>query len=618
MTGILTQVGKIPDIQLMPAGLFYPNHGGFGIYIKWKGNGMRFETQVLSASSWHLHFKAPDREVLVVGQLHGVGGDISMGDWDEFVPLSLFHEPLLTEHTGPRALMVNAHQFNGKINRSHNTRGTLEPLLGAPTIFGDSGGYQLKRKSEFIDPQSVAEYYNTNVDYGMVLDFPLWDAYNWPNLERAAHIQKENIRIMLEHTRSNVNLVNVAHGIKPKHRRKFLDIVHHEQITSIAIAKSSYSEGITPFIDGVLSFVTDLRERYGNHYKHLHILGLSDNKTFIPIMRMAALGLFGDMKITMDSSTHLQMSISKTFFQSRHSTENYAPLKYGNDGNFPSPLQRCPCNCPVCTAVGWVDAYNLLAGNSVTTFLLMYHNIHAINDYFNQMLWYASNLDHSDLVLMCKNVFSSNKSVVNELEQSLNYIETVKTAGIKVAEKKFAFFLKLSDKGANADIMSGTLFGGMVLVDKNELDEFDFNGVDEAGTPDADKPLSVLDQERMDLFVSRVGSMNIKRDMAADGSSLRRVKRPKKKKSLKRVVTNEDGTTTVVEKTIGSTKKLASLGVKMDDDKKILNTIKANSGPSLTKYKQSQRNKNKPQVKDKDTKVVMGKTITKSKNRKKL
>jgi hypothetical protein len=244
------------------------------------------------------------------------------------------------------------------------------------TIFGDSGGYQLKRKSEFIDPQSVAEYYNDNVDYGMVLDFPLLDAYVWQNLEQSAHIQKENIDIMLAHLRPSVNLVNIAHGIKPKHRRKFLEIVHHPEITSMAISKSSYSEGITPFIDGVLSFVTDLREKYGPHYKHLHILGLSDNKTFIPIMRMAALGLFGDIKITMDSSTHLQMAISKSFFNWRHSTENYSPLQYGNDGNFPSPMQRCPCNCPVCSAVGWVDAYNLLPGNSVTTFLLMHHKAH--------------------------------------------------------------------------------------------------------------------------------------------------------------------------------------------------------------------------------------------------
>jgi hypothetical protein len=331
----------------MPAGMFYPNHGGFGIYVRWKGNKYGMDTRVLSASSWHLHFEAPDREVFITGNLNTCTPDISLGQWDEFIPLSLFHEPVSSSHEGPNYFMVNAHQFKGKLAKSHNTREHATHMENAPTIFGDSGGYQLKRKSQFIDPQSVAEYYNNNVDYGMVLDFPLLDAYVWDNLEQSANIQKNNISIMLDHLRSSVNLVNIVHGIKLKHRKRFLDIVHHSNVHSMAISKSAYSDGIIAFIDGVMGFNNHLQETYPGHYNHLHILGLSDNKTYIPLMYMASLGMFGDIRITMDSSTHLQMAISKSYFNWRHSVENYSPLRFGNDGNFPSPMQRCPCSCDV-------------------------------------------------------------------------------------------------------------------------------------------------------------------------------------------------------------------------------------------------------------------------------
>jgi hypothetical protein len=69
---------------------------------------------------------------------------------------------------------------------------------------------------------------------------------------------------------------------------------------------------------------------------------------------------------------------------------------------------------------------------------------------------------------------------------------------------------------------------------------------------------------------------------------------------------------------VGVKKKHEALGIKLDDDRKILNTTKAKSGPSLTKYKQAKRNKNQIATKDQDTKTVMGKTVVKSKNRKRL
>lgn len=618
-----TGIKQLPDIQLMPAALYYPNHGGYGIYIRWKGNGSRSDTHVLSASSWHIHFIAPDREVLVVGNLHQNPNDVSMSDWDEFIPLSVFHNQVISTSEGPRSIMVNAHQFKGKLHRSHNTREHFPQLPGTITIFGDSGGYQLRRKSEFIDPESVSEYYNLNVDYGTVLDFPLLDAFNWKNLEDAAFIQKENIEIMMRTLKPSVNLINIAHGVKTKHRLKFLDIVHDQRITSLAVAKSSYSTGIIAFVDGIYSFMTQVQKKYENHYKHLHILGLTDNKTFIPIMRMIALGLIENVRITMDSTTHLQMAISKTFFNSRHSVENYTPLRFGNDGNFPSSIQRTPCSCLVCRSVGWVDAFNILPGNSITTFLLMYHNIHAMDAYFNQMLWYTTHLSNEELILMCRKIFENNKSSVAEVEQALNFIHSIAEIGYKETKKKFKFYLNLSDQGKYSDIMSGSLLGGLVLVDQDELTDLEYIDQDDSGIYDYDKPLDILDRERMELFKNRLSAMNMKRQYNLENSILSRRKNKVSKKKLSHKITDEEGNEKIVTKVVGNKKKPELLGIKsLKDDKKILNVTKVRTGPSLSKHKQAIKSKiNKKKhgtSKDSDTKVIMGKTVIKSKNRKKL
>lgn len=606
---------SMPDMELMPATLYYPNHGGFGCYVRWKGNGSRNVTRVISASSWNLHMELPDREVYVVGDLNGMYPEMSFGEWDEFIPWSIFHEnSAKSKGCGPTHFMVNAHQNMGSEGRSHATRNQFSKP-GNRTIFGDSGGYQLKRKSVFIDAQTVSKYYNDNVDYGVVLDFPLLDSYCWENLEQTAEIQRMNIEIHKQDIDRRVNLINVAHGIRPEHRLRFLELVHDDRIRSVAISKSVYGDGIISFIHGLKVFIDGIQERYGEHYNHLHILGLSENRIFFPLQRMAALGLLGNLKITMDSSSHIQMATSKVYFQHRHSMENYKALAVGNDGNIPNPMQKLPCQCPVCRSLGYMDGFNVLSGNSSVVFPLMYHNIFAMDAYFQNMLWFATKLPHKQILQMCKAIFSTNKSVQTEVTQAMEFIELMYREGFEKACSKFSFFLNYDEnKGVTGGIGLGSLFGSHTMLNNDELDELGFNEQDADGNLDKDKPLEVLDQERIDLYKSRLGSLMQKRQRDRDGDHVDH--RPRKSRRNVRVATiNADGEEEI--KLVSQKRKRKKFEVK-DDVKKIINNTTARTGPSLKKQKQKARNEiNKKKNEGKATKVL-GKTVIKSKNAKRL
>lgn len=522
----LDQVRKLPDMEYVPASLISPLYSGLGIYIKWQGHGRPYGTEVVSASSWNTHLRLPDREVLMVGDLNRADGMVSLSDWDEFVPLSIFHDGQYFDSLpGPQTFMVNAfyNSAMGKqLSRVHNTR-RHRTGLNKRTIVGDSGAYQLRNINKFIDPVSVARFYNDNVDYGVVLDFSMLDPTVWENLRDGALIQKANTELMKTELNSAVQLINVAHGVRNSHRLAHLEIVHDPDIRSVALTKNYFTDGITAFVSGLKGFVDELQVRWPGHYTHLHLLGITETKLYLPIMRMAALGQLGDLKITMDSSTHLRTASSRRYLHHAHGLQTLKALAIGDDENLANPNMKLPCNCAVCASLGWTDALNILTNTAGLTFFLMYHNIYATDHYFKQMLWYATHLDDYEIDELCKRLFKTNRHIRNEIMETMRFIRTIDKKGYAKAVKRYRLFLEVGNtsereneasdvKRINAALPS--LFGH-VLHDQYASDEdLGVERIDK--TTGHYKPLHVVDRERLTLYKQRLEGLRRKIALEAD------------------------------------------------------------------------------------------------------
>ena len=584
------------EMELVPAALYYQNHGGFGVYIKWVGNGTTDEVKVISAGPWNMHLSTPDRELYIVGNLNKAHGDVSMFGWDEFIPFSFFHEASShSKGVGPSSYMVNAHQHTSAAS-AHNTRHAGQAHATRRTIYGDSGGYQLLQKKNFTDPTSVATFYNTNVDKGMVLDFPLLDSYNTDNVMRSAEMQRLNTEVMLGALDKRVQLVNISHGARLPDRRRFMQHVHRDEINLMAIPRAYYGQGITAFINSLTSFIHAMQEDYGDHYKQLHILGLAENRLFIPVMRMQALGLFGNIKITMDASTHLHMASSKIYFHHNHAFNNYSMLRIGNDNNLMNPMQRLPCSCPVCSALGWQAAFNVLAGSSSVTFPLMYHNIFAMDAYFKSMRWLTQNLEDKDMNTLIRKKFGHNKNVMTELQHAMGFIDTVRQKSLKVAQKKYSYYV---DSYAESDDqvrgIGTSLFDSAVMLSEEEMADLKAGGWNEEVY---EKEHSLIDSERLDLYATRISALQFAKSVKADRfkDPTRKTIKKKGKKGVKRIDRGKD------------------FNVPEDKVKKIANTT-ARSGPSLSKMKQRKNSADYSRSKKGE---VDGKKVVRTKRTKRL
>ena len=414
--------------EFIPAGMFYPNHGGMGIYVRYRGGDNRVVLK--SHSPWHFHVQCPDRELYMVWDTnYAYGNHPTDGSWDRFVVLSPFHERQ-AQDWGIPTFMLNYFQVMTKGSQNHATR--RNGKRGKINLVCDSGGFQiLTGVVEYLDPVQIVEWYNENVDIGLVLDIPghvnCHDTYL-----RAAEVQRKNTELMLKHKAPHLELMNIFHGAFAEDKAAYREVCEHPDINRLALG-SAYFGSIMNSIDDIFSVVTT-----GRKYDQYHVLGVSNVLQVILLMRMAAKG-FAPL-ITSDSSSHIAEGTVKRYRLYPHIGAHGRSFDIGDNTNYPNPKNTLPCNCPVCENIKYMDVLAALDSN-VVNMMLMYHNIFAVQKYYQAMAEITREASTTELKQLTRLQMSRARSGRQEMMRGLDYIDHICDHGVDKARQNYHFYL---------------------------------------------------------------------------------------------------------------------------------------------------------------------------------
>jgi hypothetical protein len=423
-----------PAYSFMPAACFPPKHGGLGAYVRYKEK-QTTKIVVREYRPNYIWLDCPDREIILVSDHNKMSAFVPMDcNFDEYFDFNYMDE---TNNDDIDILMFNHLQHEGHHNIKVRRNG-FNPELGRKiTYVADSGGFQLMTgKVEFIDPAVLARWYSDNVDLGMVLDIPIIDE-NLPLdvVRRLAAVQKANSDIMLDNISSNVELINIVHGISPMQKKAYGEVVLDERIRRIAMGGMYYQN--------IVFTTNDLYQTLKNntHYKHLHILGVYNIAQLAIIIKLANSPI-NNMFITSDASTAIQSARSKL----RHAhLSQFSPPKRVNIGDaerLPSIHTHSDCHCKVCRSLKYLDILGSLDG-ATSSFLLAYHNVMEISRLTKQINDVCSSVTHKDYKEYIKGLLKNHRNA-NYTYQSLDFIDYADTYGLEAAQKRYQHYLNIS------------------------------------------------------------------------------------------------------------------------------------------------------------------------------
>lgn len=465
--------------EYVGAGLFSPYHMGLAIYIKYKGSAN--EVRLIEQSSRHVHIVCPDRELYIVNDKHFEHPYQPPFSYDEVVNVSPFWA-LHGNATGIQNYMMNYSQYIGKEQQSAKLRKHGRSPLHNQTIFADSGGFQLKSgKFDYISPKKLVEWYNDNVDIGLVLDIPS-SGYFWPGLiEKMAKAQSSNIDVMLKHKRPDLELLNIFHGQNIKDIEVYRSIVERPEIERTAIG-GAYYHTILQSIDHACQVMTQ-----GRKYKHYHMLGIGNIRQIYALMRMASKGIAE--YITSDSSSFLQEAMNKGYFVCPTISSPPRYLNIGDKYSKPNAGQTLPCSCPVCKSLKYMDVLNSFTGN-ILAFMLLYHNLFRFTQHTEAMYDVISTATKKDLKDLLRAQLETRKFGRDEVLACIDYVDDFAEGGRDYAAQNLSYFLTQPEESESADTMP-TLFGSGATEQRDTTD-----------TLDESNPIRVRMEQVLDRFIT--------------------------------------------------------------------------------------------------------------------
>lgn len=419
------------QFKLVPAGVYYPAHGGISVYVRYAKNPNKIDLVEIGGN--HIFLKCPDRDLFIVSNTHhAVGSRWANGTFDEMYHLSAFDD-MTAADLGVTQYMVNYTQHISKPENSHNTRrgDTTSFASKARHIVADSGGFQLGfGRLDYLDPMEIIKWYNDNADIGIVLDIPMH--FNDPELyQRLGRVQAANTELMMQNKRDSLELMNIFHGNTQDEVSRYREIVERDDITRLAMGGTYYDTQMTAIAKILQQIVT------GRKYEQYHMLGVAKLSLVYPLIYMAKKGLAP--LITSDASTWLQESVSKGYYYQTHISEPPGFFKMFDKVNSPSPFNTLPCNCPVCSAIKYTDVLSVIGGN-VATFLLAYHNMYTYNRIITSMTDIIMNATDKEVREVVSGHFKT-RGGRSESMKLYDLIDSVVDCGYETTRNKYAFFL---------------------------------------------------------------------------------------------------------------------------------------------------------------------------------
>lgn len=346
--------------HLMPAAVD-SSFGNFeSIGVKYESNPKSKWLTRDTKDGVHVYYY-PDRTLYKSrpGSNHACVTDIAL---DAYLDYSTLTNPELYSNMGYRYAMISPHnmQFRKAPLRNPKLR-----------LFADSGGFQIRQGiTDFIDPESLVDFYNASTDIGVGLDVPMHPLLYSKYLERMSHVTSRNNKFIKAHLNNKVSLYDLNHGMNLKDRELFFNVTEQYAANDgIAMggtsSKARGEYGVAAhLVNGVIGVAYVLARSKGR-YRTAHVLGTTTPFYMFVFHLITKSGFFPH--ITSDSSTYAQASIMNTQLTSipGQSTLYRNTLPKGD------VLYRSPCSCPVCSMVGY--SHHLVSNNRSNMVHNMYH-----------------------------------------------------------------------------------------------------------------------------------------------------------------------------------------------------------------------------------------------------
>lgn len=447
--------------SFMPGAIFYPKHGGMGAYVRYKGaEDLSKKTVVKEYRPNYLWLDCPDREVILINDQNKMESWIPMGcNFDEYFDLDMSNE-YAADAMGIEYLMVNYVQHDGQPDPAQRRVGS-NPNTKLKYV-SDSGGFQLMtEKVSFIDPRKIIEWYNLNVDMGMVLDIPVvHEDEKISQIKRLAWVQRRNTDLMMLNKADHVDLINIFHGVTPAQKAAFREIVEDDRIDRLALGGEYYNN----VVNGTNNLMTTILN--GRHYKHFHLLGIFNLAQLAIIVKVAEWE-GNHALITSDASTHIQSASRKIYHG--YLGQRYSPkrMNIGDADRIPTISNETICNCKACRAVKYMDILGSVDG-AITTFILAYHNMYEVNRFSRMLYDICRDTTHKEYREFVKYNLRHHKGLQYTLH-ALDFVQHVAEHGIESARKKYSQFLQVKSVVKELDVKP--LFGNLIQREDEGDDE---------------------------------------------------------------------------------------------------------------------------------------------------
>lgn len=428
--------------SFVAAASLFKSFGGICIYVKYKG-GDPHKITIKDQSNNHVWYICPDREIVIVRNGQEMDSFYPWGEsFDEVYDFNIFNDSV-SKQLGIEYIMTNYAHSKGTSNPRIASRLPDDKRIN---VLSDSGGLQVARDMIApISPVELIEFYNANVDAGMVLDLPL-SISTMDMIKKAAHLQKKSTDIMLERAKG-VELLNIFHGHNIEQRRAYRKIVEDERIPRCAVG-GLYRHGLLAGVNIMHDLVNT-----GMKYKQYHMLGIFGS-LHIPVMiKMANVGW--KPHITSDSTSHIQSASNKAYHFQFDLYHNSKRIPIGSRGSIPNTSKILPCQCEVCKVLKYTDIL-AFGSNRFTLELLSLHNAIEMSRYTRQLQEAAEALTSKEFNELCYMQLKKHPQL-QHLKQAMDFIDLAEVKGVEAARKKYHNQMDVVKE--KAITITGTLFG---------------------------------------------------------------------------------------------------------------------------------------------------------------
>jgi hypothetical protein len=406
--------------------------------------------EVVETGKNHIFLACPDRDLLVVRHNDQLESIRPIGEaFDECLDLNLFNDNVATAF-GLDYIMTNyAHHSN---TSEHTRAGVgLKGDRTRVTVLSDSGGLQMARNVKdglTISPNELIDFYNRNVDAGMVLDVPT-PTINDPVVRKKASIVQKKMTEMMLKASKGIELINIFHGRNNKERRELREIVENPKVTRCAIG-GVQAQGIITMANALYDIIT-----HGLPYKQYHVLGVFKT-THIPIL--VSMSDQQGLHITSDSTNHIQCAVNRLYYYQADITQPLVHMPIGKKASTANMERILPCQCAVCRTVKYADVLGL-APTEMIRKLIIIHNMLAMNQYARLLKEARQTLTNREYTHLIMGQLRT-RADIKEVRYCLDFVDTVKDKGLEAARKKYLHFLD-RERGKGV-VQAQNMFSGHV------------------------------------------------------------------------------------------------------------------------------------------------------------